>query len=70
MKVTSYKSLNDNKVSLYGKVSGAKTFYRCICFNTIDTVTNCIEDQFSQPEYQAIKNIEQLISNVISGLGN
>ena len=31
-------------------------------------MTNCIKIRFSQPLYRAIKNIEQLILNVINGL--
>ena len=31
-------------------------------------MTNCIKTQFSQTGYRAVKNIEQLILNVINGL--
>ena len=31
-------------------------------------MTNCIKTRFSQPGYRAIRNIEQLILNVINGL--
>ena len=62
------KLLNENEASLYDEVSDAKTFYRYIYFDTIDTVTNCIKTWFLQPGYRAIRNIEQLILNVINGL--
>ena len=41
-------------------------FYRRIYFDAIDTVTDCIKTRFSG--YTAVKNIEQLILNVINGL--
>ena len=62
------KLLNENEASLYDEVSDVKIFYRCIYFDAIDTVTNCIKVRFSQPRYRAIRNIEQLILNVINGL--
>ena len=31
-------------------------------------MTNCLKTRFSQPGYRAVKNIEQLILNVINGL--
>ena len=62
------KLLNENEASLYDEVSDVKTFYRCIYFDTTDTATNCIKARFLQPEYIAIKNIEQLILNVMNGL--
>ena len=62
------KLLNENEASIYDEVSDGKTFCRRIYFNAIDTVTNCIKTQFSQPGYRAVKNIEQLILNVINGL--
>ena len=62
------KLLNENEASLYDEVSAVKIFYRCIYFDAIDTVTNCIKVRFSQPRYRAIRNIEQLILNVINGL--
>ena len=31
-------------------------------------MTNCIKTRFSQPGYRAVKNIEQLILNFITGL--
>ena len=34
------KILNENKVPLYDEVSDVSTFYRHICFNVMDTVTN------------------------------
>ena len=62
------KLLNENEASLYDEVSDLKTFYRRIYFDAIDTVTNCIKTRFSQPGYRTIRNIEQLILNVINGL--
>ena len=62
------KLLNENEASLYDEVSDVKIFYRCIYFDAIDTVTNCIKIRFSQLRYRAIRNIEQLILNVINGL--
>ena len=61
------KLLNENEASLYDEVSDLKTFYRRIYFDAIDTVTNCIKTRFSQPGYRTIRNIEQLILNVING---
>ena len=60
------KRLNENEALLYD-VSHVKTFYRRIYFDAIDTGTNCIKTRFSQPAYRAIRNIEQLILNVING---
>ena len=62
------KLLNENEASLYDEVSDVKIFYRCIYFDAIDTVTNCIKIRFSQLRYRAVRNIEQLILNVINGL--
>ena len=62
------KLLNENEASLYDEVSGLKTFYRRIYFDAIDTVTNCIKTRFSQPGYRTIRNMEQLILNVINRL--
>ena len=62
------KLLNENKAFLYDEVSDVKTFYRRIYFDAIDTVTNCIKTRFSQLGYRTIRNIEQLILNVINGL--
>ena len=62
------KLLNENEASLYDEVSDLKTFYRRIYFDAIDTVTSCIKTRFSQPGYRTIRNIEQLILNVINGL--
>ena len=63
------KLLNENESSLYNEVSDVKTlFHRYIYFVVIDTVTNCIGTRFSQTGYRAIRNIEQLILNVINGL--
>ena len=62
------KLLNENEAYLYDEVSDLKTFYRRIYFDAIDTVTNCIKTRFSQPGYRTIRNIEQLILNVINGL--
>ena len=59
------KLLNENEASLNDEVSNVKTFYRRIYFDAIDTVTNCIKTRFPQPGYTAVKNIEQLILNVI-----
>ena len=61
------KRLNENEALLYDEVSHVKTFYRRIYFDAIDTGTNCIKTRFSQPAYRAIRNIEQLILNVING---
>ena len=54
------KLLNENEASLYDEVSDVKTFYRRIYFDAIT--------RFSQPGYRTIRNIEQLILNVINGL--
>ena len=62
------KLLNENEASLYDEVSDLKTFYKRIYFDAIDTVTNCIKTRFSQPGCRAIRNIKQLILNVINGL--
>ena len=62
------KLLNKNEASLDDEVSDVKIYYRRIYFDATDTVTNCIKIRFSQPLYRAIKNIEQLILNVINGL--
>ena len=64
----SAKPLDENQVPLYDEVSDVKTFYRRIYFDAIDTVTNCIKIWFWQPGYRAVKNIEQLILNVINEL--
>ena len=56
----SAKLLNENEASLYDEVSDVKTFYRRIYFDAIT--------RFSQPGYRTIRNIEQLILNVINGL--
>ena len=52
------KLLNDNEASLYDEVSDVKIFYRRICFEAIDTVTNCIKTRFSLPGFRAIRNNE------------
>ena len=62
------KRLNENEASIYDEVPDIKTFYRRIYFDAIDTVTNCIKTRFSQPGYRTIRNIKQLILNVINGL--
>ena len=54
------KLLNENEASLYDEVSDVKIFYRRIYFDAIT--------RFSQPGYRTIRNIEQLILNVINGL--
>ena len=61
------KLLKENEALLYDEASHVKTFYRRIYFDAIDTGTNCIKTRFSQPAYWAIRNIEQLILNVING---
>ena len=61
----SAKLLNENEASLYDEVSDLKTYYRRIYFDAIDTVTSCIKTRLSQPGYRTIRNIEQLILNVI-----
>ena len=64
----SAKLINENEASLYDEVSDLKTFYRRIYFDAIDTVTSCIKTRFSQPGYRTIRNIKQLILNVVNGL--
>ena len=64
---TTAKLLNENEASLHDEVSDVKIFYRHIYFDAIDRVTNCIKTRFS-PGHRAVKNVEQLILNVINGL--
>ena len=48
------KLLNKNEEPLYNEVSSLKTFYRCIYFDAIGTVTNYMKTRFSQPLYRAV----------------
>ena len=61
-----WKTTFGNKTQVYCDIEEVAIYYKRIYFNTIDTITACIQDRFNQLGFRTCENINQLLSNAVN----